>query len=817
MLKLLFENWREHLSEDKKHVQVLREIDEEELGNIQTALEEMEPTDLAFNHLFGDKMRRIIDFDTVDKSTGLGKLVSLWPEGGDTFSYGDYGDNAFKWVPDFSTGTVSRLSPNDYRRKAGLEKDAVRDPFGAGLYGTATHTEKEKPKKADIRRETMKIGKFLSKGERLAAKHEALDKQLDDAQEEYEANERDDETRKAMNNIQDQQRTVRGELFRFMSHDSSPLKPESWQELAKFWQQNADFLKKNPEGANSDTYKIILSRHPIDILRMSDFAKITSCHKPPSHPKYEGPRDNFYQCAVAEAHGNGAMAYVVQKDALLDETGADSIEEAEKAINASEEIFYDQRREGDWSDEESIGIIPNSRVRLRKTTYYQPDEWRDAFNLKSDASEGTEFALPEAIIYGDRISGLLDKVKGWATENQAEQIENFPRDDKGNVRLGRFIKSGGTYEDHNTLHLMKQMFPEDKFAGNPVVDDTTETELELDLGGYNTEAIQREINRISEKHKGDTFIIRGEIEEDDYDEDVYMIKADAFMVIKWPESEFISLDHRFGDWVHDDLVDLGWNWVDKNGRAQFNRLDDEMVMWIPMSTDGIMDSEVMYDVESYEPFAEKAKSIANQYDDFVKSQANRFARREGLMQGGVFAKWGWEIINEDDGGTYYDWEASAQEGHDVDIESIDIYTQVTLDADDWAVLNAPALEPDYLAKIMNTGEFRILLSKALFKPIFEANPDRQKYYSNRTVKASILGKRAATVRIAFDVYDESNDEQVENLKDVVEYWDDEEGQMNLVLGIIGKLIGSSGMPKKKEEPKEEGGIASLKEHFRRFL
>ena len=56
MLKLLFENWRNHLSEDKQHVQVLREIDEEELGNIQTALEEMEPTDLAFNHLFGDKI-----------------------------------------------------------------------------------------------------------------------------------------------------------------------------------------------------------------------------------------------------------------------------------------------------------------------------------------------------------------------------------------------------------------------------------------------------------------------------------------------------------------------------------------------------------------------------------------------------------------------------------------------------------------------------------------------------------------------------------------------------------------------------------------
>jgi len=223
----------------------------------------------------------------------------------------------------------------------------------------------------------------------------------------------------------------------------------------------------------------------------------------------------------------------------------------------------------------------------------------------------------------------------------------------------------------------------------------------------------------------------------------------------------------------------------------------------------------MYDIESYEPFAKKAKSIANEFYDYVKSQANRFAKREGMMHGGVFTNWGWEIIN--DGRLYSDWDATAQEGDEVDIESIDIYTQVSMDDEDWYVLEAPALEPDYLAKIMNTDEFKTLLSRELFKPIFEANPDRQKYYSNRTVKASILGKRAATVRIAFDVYDESNDEQVENLKDVIEYWDDEEAQMNLVLGIIGKLIGSSGMPKKKEEPKEEGGLASLKEHFRRFL
>jgi len=661
----------------------------------------------------------------------------------------------------------------------------------------------------------MKIGKFLSKGERLAAKHEDLDKQLEDAQTEYEANERDAETREIMNNLQDQQRTVRGELFRFMSHDSSPLKPESWQELAKFWQQNADFLKKNPEGANSDTYKIILSRHPIDILRMSDFRQITSCHKPPSHPKYEGPRDNYYQCAVAEAHGQGAMAYVVQKGVLFSETGTKTIEEAEKAINEAEEVFYDERRPASWEEQgpNSIGIIPNSRVRLRKLTYHQPEEWKDAFNLKDDAGEGTQFALPEKSVYGARISGIVEKVKEWALENQAEQIANFPKDKEGKILFNRFIKSGGTYEDNTPATLMQQMFPDEKLQGNAIVDDSIEQGLDLDLGGYDSEEIQRQINVISEENKRDDFTIEGEVEEDDYDADTYYVAAKAHMVVRWPESEFNSLHYRFADWVQADLIDMGLEWIDEHGPAKFEKWRDEMVMHIPMSVRGIVEDEVMYDVDMFEAFAEKARGIARQYNDFVKSQANRFAKREGMMEGGVFTKWGWEIINGD--ADYYDWDATAQEGDDVDIESIEIYTQISIDDEDWAVLEAPALEPEYIAKIMNTDDFKTLISRWMFIPIFNANPDRQKYYSNRVIKADVLGKRAATVRITFDVYDESNDEQVENLKDVIEYWDDEERQMNLVLNIIGKLIDSTGRPEIKES--SNSGLGNLKEHFKRFL
>jgi hypothetical protein len=839
-MKLFFENWRKHLSENK--TQVLREATEEELEWIRKAIYEMKPTDLAFNHLFGDKMRRIIDFDTIDKDTGLGKLVTLWPDGDALYDFGGFGYNDFKWVPDFETGTVSRLNPNDYRRKAGLEKDVVRDkaPTPEELQRflfDPTNKEKEKPKEEDIRKETMKIGKFLKKGERLAARREELAMEIEKVSNELQQagyGSGSTELGEKRNALYNKLGDAKIELDRHMSHSAPPLFSKNWQELGRFWQENAAFLKENPHGATSDTYKIIVTRHPIDIFRMSDFDKITSCHRPPSHPGYQGPQNNYIQCAVAEAHGEGAVAYVVQKDALFEETGTETIEEAEKAINASEEIFFDKRRADDWADEDSIGIIPNSRVRLRKTTYFQPDEWLNAFNLRDDSSEGTQFAVPEVRDY-PRFTGLVDKMQEWAVENQKEQIKHFPKDEKGNVRLGRFIKSGGTYDDHNTLHLMKQMLPGGKFIGNPVVDDTVEKGLDLDLGRINIEAIEREVKNVDSTYGSSTLSIVGEAYIDDYGEN-YWIKPEVFMKVSWPESEFKSLDHSLGEDVLSDLDDMGLMWVNQDGRAPFTRVGDDLVMHIPLDARHIFEGDKeerekawrergnrgrppvhpleLSDISEYEHFASLARSIANNFNDLVKDQANRFARREGMMHGGVFTNWGWDIINEDNDGTYYDWQATAQEGDDVDIESIEIETQVTMDADDWSALNAPGMTPEHLAKIMNTGEFRILLSKALFKPIFEANPDREKYYSSRKITAE-AGEKMASVRITFDVYDESNDEQVQNLKDVIEHWDDEDAQMDVVLRAVAKLIGADRDPEPQEE--NEGGLGSLKEHFKRFL
>ena len=118
---------------------------------------------------------------------------------------------------------------------------------------------------------------------------------------------------------------------------------------------------------------------------MSDFEKITSCHSPPSR---SGGTNEYYKCAVAEAMGHGALAYVVETEDLLYKTNTSNIESAEQEIQEGE-IFADDNRDGGAG----FDIEPISRARLRQMRYYDtdtPKRWDD----------GTELAVPEERIYG---------------------------------------------------------------------------------------------------------------------------------------------------------------------------------------------------------------------------------------------------------------------------------------------------------------------------------------------------------------------------------------------------------------------------------
>ena len=58
---------------------------------------------------------------------------------------------------------------------------------------------------------------------------------------------------------------------------------------------------------------LLLTRHPIDVYRMSDFESIESCHSPPSK-KGEYTYDAYNECILAEAYAFGIVAYFYEID-----------------------------------------------------------------------------------------------------------------------------------------------------------------------------------------------------------------------------------------------------------------------------------------------------------------------------------------------------------------------------------------------------------------------------------------------------------------------------------------------------------------------
>ena len=106
-------------------------------------------------------------------------------------------------------------------------------------------------------------------------------------------------------------------------------------------------------------------------MRMSDFDKITSCHTPPSR---SGGEQSYYKCAVAEAQGHGAIAYVVETDELLSQTNTGNIESAEQELEEYDEIFIEQNRNLHGTN---LDLDPVARTRLRQFKFFDWEKIRD--------------------------------------------------------------------------------------------------------------------------------------------------------------------------------------------------------------------------------------------------------------------------------------------------------------------------------------------------------------------------------------------------------------------------------------------------------
>ena len=204
----------------------------------------------------------------------------------------------------------------------------------------------------------------------------------------------------------------------------------------KYWQQNAAFIKQNINKMSNDKYAIVITRDPVDMFRMSDFNQISSCHSPPSRPSPSG--NSYYKCAVAEAMGHGAVAYVVPMTNLLAAADAETLQEAEANIQEGE-LFADETRGS------HVGYDMDLQFRYLASVYasiaitqVQPKQPTRQTMQSLVSKAASNLAVPESghIPYGLQIPGFMDRLEDWARENQQEAMAGVPRSEKGKLQSG---------------------------------------------------------------------------------------------------------------------------------------------------------------------------------------------------------------------------------------------------------------------------------------------------------------------------------------------------------------------------------------------
>ncbi len=243
------------------------------------------------------------------------------------------------------------------------------------------------------------------------------------------------------------------------------------------------FIKEWPqikEEMASEYLKLVISRHPIDVVRMSDFPHIQSCHSQGS---------SFFKCALAEAQGHGLVAYAI--------TSAQYNKVADR-IETGEEIFADKQRKI------ADSVQPLFRLRGRQVEFDfsilefdYPDVDVEVFDkLDKNNVRGT-LIVPELRFYGiqphseaakearKRMIKVLqlsqqDAIKTLKTGFQYLKDHNVQLTD-----LNQIFSLVGGLEDSNTSEILKSFFARG-----------TETAKDIPQGGLGSKTDQPSADKL---------------------------------------------------------------------------------------------------------------------------------------------------------------------------------------------------------------------------------------------------------------------------------------------------------------------------------
>ena len=781
---------------------LLDEATELEREHIKDALS-LPPEELAFNELFDGKLRLVIDYKPLDPDSPLGKFYRMWVQMG--------------YEVDWEKGMVSAVQEVVDMSPAG----ASARLFGA-LYGSS-EDKKPRPKRFH-----MKIGKWLAKIHEYAEKIDIgrqkvlkfMERTLDLPAINSRITGKHLEHALTEEELKNYYRTQ--SLFTTMTGGwtyglDEPAVAAKWVE---YWRDNAAYVKENMLKAGQEGYAIIITRAPMDVWRMSDFENIQSCHSPPSR----GGGGEYYKCGVAEAHGHGAVAYVVNSTDLIDTYAwsgggpgrkaphrvatLKDVEDSEEFQNPKREIFEDDKssppRQGDGE------ILPLSRVRLRQVRYFENKKARDNIYDYPDNEEmmekygpGTELAVPEFRVYGTEFPDLSLHMIEWARKKQQTKIENAPRipmggGKKSEINGDTFIKYGGSHEDNSIDSLVKALFGDKEYVGGEIKQDT-ETEDQLDedlLSNALIEAYQREVDNIAEEANDSmrSAHVAGYAVSDEGGGAYISLRGQ--MRISWHLQDFKRLPNS-GDEVVNyaiDELDDWFPWVtlekEQNGEAinwrrPFLKSDERYVtLTFSINPKRLVDfgkQEYSFNPDSFGDFCTYVQDECDLKWEAIKHILTIYFKREGVMHGGSIMKMANDI--ESGGSTFYEWVPEVVEGNEYgEIDEIGFETTVSVS---YADINN-ALVPDSnwrgvnketAPKIAEDREFHIELRKRLAAPAQEQTGEE--YYPPIWINYKADDMHIDIIP-TFNVFWADPDGLVDVLGEMVEYWDDEDELTKLV-------------------------------------
>ena len=753
---------------------VLKEVTEDEMRAIEDVLDDLDPANLPLNDLFSGKMRAVIPFPTTDPSTELGKFAEFF--------------KSQEYDVDWDKGMI--FAERDLRTSDDLLSDLIDLSMGG----------REKPKFKKIQ---MKIGKLFSKLVVLGRRKDELYQKVYDhlagiGDSGYKlptgklVTRQHDVTKKMLKAALDEKELENLNRINTQIHlyivNPGVAGPAGYNltDLAtqhgEYWKKNAGYIKKEINNIDNDKFSIIITRHPIDVLRMSDFDEITSCHTPPSR---QGAYQSYYKCAVAEAQGHGAVAYVVETEDLLSATNTGNIDSAEQEIQEGE-IFSDDKRpfSGD--------IEPLSRIRVRHVRYYEGDEppkrWDD----------GQDVGMPEKHVYGADIPGLANQVTGWARSNQEEVIQNMPKDeiDDKIIDLSKFMIFGGSYEDtakaEGRRSLMAQLTGLDwaDFQGEMKQNTDTEDTLDADLIGDVVRSYEGQCEDIQQEwndHMAQTYVDY-EVGEDGGD-GAYIKPYSAF-IAKWPIDEWKRLPSNAEEVVWDSVDEINERFgtifvPSKHDTPVIRKVHEEIHLTIQVNFEHpeIAGTSYFSMPEEFNDACQKIDSVIDDRRDTWEEILTEYFKKHGQMEGGEFMNLA--IAIEDGILTSYEWDLETDGEYDQSYECTARYTHY-YDPEDLG------LGIDVLKQIVDSRDFRIELRKQLLEE--PRKTENTEYYLDmtaETLEQGVPGLREINMTVSFSINADAPDIMVGLFRELVEGDMDDEDNLKVVFNrVLAQFINS---------------------------